>query len=278
MSDGRPARVSNRGGGYIKDVRISAMSGGGHELRFRGPAGALAQVLLCDPSYFTRGAAPADYGWRRLCSNSPAPTSATSALLDLLKTVLTVATRANVDFGLAVDWYKDRVQGISPESWPNTAVGDLVHRGKYWYKGEADAAKLRQCGRALVAQLCHLIDRHPLLTNFDSIASVPGHDSKVLSFGTRLAAAVGQQLQRPLIVCEDQTGFRPPIKAVEPGERASLLNNRFICRSTLPPQSVLVIDDIYGTGTTVAETSRALRRAGAVQVASLCPVRTMRSV
>ncbi|MEV7092969.1 phosphoribosyltransferase family protein [Amycolatopsis sp. NPDC051045] len=277
MSDGQPARLSNRGGGYVEDVQVSAVPSGGHELVFRGPIGALEQVKLCDVSYVTRGGGVGP-GWRRLWSNASAPTTATSTLLDLLGTFLTVTTPASVDFGLVLDWYKDPVQGVLPGAWPNTAVGELVHRGKYWYKDEADAAKQRQCGLALVTQLCALINRHPLLSGFDSIASVPGHDSRVLSFGARLAAAVGRQLNKPLIVCKDQTGFRPPIKDVEPSQRLSLIENTFTCRSDLSRQSVLIIDDIYSTGTTASETSRALRSVGATQVASLCPVRTMRSI
>jgi predicted amidophosphoribosyltransferase len=106
---------------------------------------------------------------------------------------------------------------------------------------------------------------------------VPGHDSKILSFGARLAAAVASALGKPLVPCSSLTDFRPPAKGMDPDDRASMVRNKFACNEHVGGQSLLIVDDVYSSGSTADEAARALHAAGATQVASLCAVRTMKS-
>jgi len=149
--------------------------------------------------------------------------------------------------------------------------------GKYWYKDLADVAKQRECGLALRDLLVEVVNRHPLLCDVAAIAAVPGHDSKILSFGARLAAAVARALGKPLVPCSSLTDFRPPAKGLDPDDRASMIRNKFACKEHVGGQSLLIVDDVYSSGSTADEAARALRVAGATQVASLCAVRTMKS-
>ncbi|WP_291418817.1 phosphoribosyltransferase family protein [Actinophytocola sp.] len=91
-----------------------------------------------------------------------------------------------------------------------------------------------------------------------------------------LAAAVARRLDKRLVRCAALADFRTPAKSLDPAGRASVIDNQFVCREDLSGLSLLIVDDVYGSGSTVAETARAVRAAGAVQVASLCAVRTMR--
>lgn len=261
---------TNRGGGYLTDPRHEATAGGRHLLSFRGPEGATRQVLLTDPTY-TRNKSFIDL--HRLEGAGPAPTADTLNLLGLLQGAVTVPDGDSLDFAVALDWYNKIVDG---RLGPHTDLADLVHRGKYWYQAASDAGKLKEVGWAVVDELAGFIGQHPVLRAVDAIASPPGHDAKVLSFGSRVAAGVSIRRGVPLIRCGSNQPFRTPAKSLEPSARAGALGGHFDCSEDVYGQCVLIVDDVYGTGATAEETARALRTAGAAQVMSLAAVRTMK--
>jgi hypothetical protein len=269
--------LSNRGGGYVEDLEVVPEPPDGHYLRFRGPVGIVSQIRLTDPRYQVTTAT--ERGQQILGGPGIAPPQKITSLLDLLSHhVLTVKCPEHVDFALALDWYKTPIDEQNPKDWPNTAVGELVHRGKYWYsKKPSEAAKQRECGLALVDRLQSVISNHPLLRGIGCVAAVPGHDAQVVSFGARLAASVAQTLKTQLVPCSALAEFRTPAKNLGLTERVAVITNQFVCHYDLTGWSMLIIDDIFSSGSTVAETARALRAAGATRVASLCAVRTMRS-
>jgi hypothetical protein len=275
MNSSQPVRPSNRGGGYVEDVRVIGMPDGDHRLEFRGPAGAVAQVRQCDSSYVPDRPVTT-LGVQRLRSTRHAPTRATQSLLDVLHCVVTLPTGTNVDFALALDWYKTPVAGVSAQNWQNTATADLVHRGKYWYKDQYNREKRRECGLALVELLFNAVSQHPLLCRIDSVAAAPGHDPKIVGFGGQLAAATARRLEKPCVHCAGPAEFRTPAKDLDQDQLAAAIKDKFTCPVDIQGQSVLIVDDVYRSGTTMAETARALRHAGATRVAGLCPVRTMR--
>lgn len=276
MSSIQPVRLSNRGGGCADDIRVTALPGGGHRLEFRGPAGVVAQLRQCDSTYVPECSVVA-LGIQRLRSTRYAPTQAVQSLLGVLQHVVTLPVGADVDFALALDWYKTPVDGVPSTNWPNTTTANLVHRGKYWYKNEYSRAKRRECGLAPVELLLNVVSQHPLLDHVDSVAAAPGHDPKIVNFGAQLSAAVAHRLGKPSIRCSGPPGFRTPAKDLDQERLAAAIKGRFTCTADVRGHSVLIVDDVYRTGSTVSETARALRCAGATRVAGLCPVRTMRT-
>jgi hypothetical protein len=252
------------------------MPTGGHRLEFRGPGTAVNQVRLSDSRYVPERAIVA-LGFQQLRAPHQSPTQAIASLLRVLGRVVTLRTATHVDFAIALDWYKTPVDGVSPKGWPNTRAGDLVSRGKYWHQHPSGHKKQRECGLALVELLVEVIGQHPLLCGIDSIAAAPGHDPKIVGFGSRLSAATAKRLGKPFIRCSGPPGFRTPAKDLDRAQLAAAIENKFVCQTSIRGQSVLVVDDVYRSGCTMTETARALRQAGAAHVAGLCPVRTMRS-
>jgi adenine/guanine phosphoribosyltransferase-like PRPP-binding protein len=262
---------NNRGGSYTNH-HIRTTPSGGHVLYVDGPPGAVAQVRLTDPNYVpqrfqTLLGHPLDGA-----GSSPVP--AAVELLELLRGVVTVPCGEALDFAVALDWYKkivdDKLDG-------HTDLADLVYRGKYWYKNAGDVDKLREVGRAIVGELVDFIGQHPLLRGFDAIAAVPGHDARVVSFGTHVARAVGRERGIPVVRCTSKQEFRTPAKNLAPDEQEAALAGQFDCPADVSGQQVLIVDDVYRSGVTAQETARAIRAAGASRVASLAVVRTMRS-
>lgn len=265
-------RMTNRGGGVVTDVHVTP-DDGGHTLRFRAPSGVLAQIRMADPRYTEVKTG----GWTELRGKAPKPVVTVNALLKLLSRILTVRCTDNVDYALALDWYKTAVECVAPQDWENTRVGDLVSRGKYLYSRRAeDVLKRKECGRELVHKLIEVINEHPLLRHVHGIIVVPGHDSKVVSFGAQVAVSVAQRMEKPFMRCEATRDFRAAAKELPPEERASALHGQFVCTEDLTGMSLLIVDDVYSSGSTVTEVARAARAAGAKHVASLCAVRTMR--
>ncbi|GAB7143020.1 hypothetical protein LRC484719_16080 [Mycobacterium riyadhense] len=267
---------SNRGGACVTQHSYVAEAADRHLLYVDGPVGAIKQVMLVDPEYVRQTSASAVH--HALEGVGPNPRSETIALLDLLGSALTVPCGDGLDFAIALDWYKKVVDGVDPREWDNTALADLVHRGKYWYKKSKDVAKLREVGLAVVGEIVEFIAAHPLLCDVDAIAAVPGHDSHVLSFGSRVADAVARERDAALVRCTCVREFRSPAKALELDRRADAVRGLFRCARDMSGRSVLVVDDVYGSGATAQETARALRAAGAVCVAGLAAVRTMKSL
>jgi len=268
--------LSNRGGGYIEQYEVLAEPPGHHLLRLRCPDGVVRQIGLADPSYVSAGSGSA-WGVSVLRGAGLEPRPATMRLVDLLGRVLTLPCAGNVDFAIALDWTRTPERETDPTAWLVTPAYDLIHRGKYWYKDQRNAAKLKEVGLTLVELLGTAIDQHPLLSTADAIAAVPGHDAKRVSFGERVASAVARRQNVDLIRCTSAAPFRTPAKNLTQDERAAVIVNQFSCSRDIAGRRVLVVDDVYSSGTSVSETARALRAAGAVRVASLCGVRTLRS-
>jgi len=238
-----------------------------------GPVGAIDQIRLVDRRYVPLGDCMS--GRHTLRAPGSQPRAAIPALLDLLGTALTIPCRDAIDFALALDWYKKVTDGVQPNDWDNTDLADLVHRGKYWYR--SDAAKLREVGLAVVGELAEFIAAHPLLREIEAIAAVPGHDSRVLSFGSRIAHAVALHRNIDFVRCTCSREFRTPTKKLGLDQRADALAGLFSSPPAVAGKRVLIVDDVYSSGATAHETARAMRAAGATRVAALAAVRTMRS-
>jgi ComF family protein len=112
----------------------------------------------------------------------------------------------------------------------------------------------------------------------ETVVPVPLHRARLRERGfnqaellaRELGLRVDCQLLRRRKNTPSQTGLTRP-------QRAFNLAGAFEVRGT-PPRSVLVLDDVYTTGSTLHEISRTLKRAGASRVEALTVARVPRLV
>ena len=258
----------NEGGRYVTAHRHDPAPGG-HVLFVSGPEGAVDQVRLTDPAYALRSSG---IDIHSLNGTGPHPTPETSTLLELLTGALTVPCGSSLDFAIALDWFNKVVDGVVADL---TDLADLVHRGKYLYMPLCDVQNLKEVGGAVVDELAEFVGEHPLLKGVDAIAAPPGHDPAVLSFGARVAAGVAKRRDIPLVRCTSPQESRAPARSLAFSARADALRGQFRCPDDVFGQRILIVDDVWASGATAEETARALRAAGARDVASIAAIRTV---
>lgn len=269
-----PPRRDSRGNRLVDWA--AQPTGSGHRLWLRTTADVVAQIRRAATDY--RQVHPPDWyrgTWTHLLDSHVPLRAEIANLLDLLTRALTLPAPRGMDTVLALDWYKVADDDVDPRSWSNTAAGDWVSRGKYWYR----SGPLRQedAGRRAAAALAEAVRRHPALSTATVVADVPGHDALQVSFGSRLAATVAQQTGRPFVRVSCTVPFRPEAKSVTDAQHAAVLHGSFRVPEPLRGARVLVVDDVFRSGRSMAEVARACRAAGAASVSGLCVARTLRN-
>jgi hypothetical protein len=269
-----PPRWDSRGNRLAEWTTRPA--GSGHHLWLRGTADVVAQIRKVARDY-RQIDPPAGYRgrWTHLLSSALPLRTEIADLLDLLTRAVTLPSPRGMDTALALDWYKVADDLIEPRSWSNTVAGDWVSRGKYWYRSGPQPQQ--DAGSRAARALVEAVQRHPALTAATVVADVPGHDALQVSFGSRLAASVARHTSRPFVSVSCTVPFRPEAKNVTDAQHAAVLDGSFRVAEPLRGARVLVVDDVFRSGRSMAEVARACRAAGAAAVCGLCVVRTMRA-
>lgn len=248
----------------------------GHDLWLRGPEEVVTQVLILAPEYHPlQLPIVLSRQWTHVLRAPGNCRADVAELLETLRVVLSLRSDRNLTVGVALDWYKKPLEGVPPNSWPNTEIGQLIHRGKYWY--QTDAQKQAEVGRDVVRRLCWVIERHPVLRQVDVVLDVPGHDSrKRVSFGSRMADAIARNLGRDRVRVQTRDEFRPEVKGLDAAGRAAVLRDQFRIDQSLLDRVVLVVDDVLHSGDSMNEVVGTAYRAGAKRVDGICAARTLR--
>jgi Phosphoribosyl transferase domain len=251
--------------------------GSSHLVWLCGPHEVVDQLRAIAPDY-VQLPVPADAGsgWTQvLRAPGSSPRPEVRQILDLLSTVISLPSPPGVAVAIALDWYKIPNDEVDPREWSNTEIGELISREKYRYR--SDAIRQADAGIAVANRICELIASHAGLRQATTVTDIPGHDSTRVSFGSRLAATIARDRRLRLVRTSARSTFRPESKNMDEEQRGALIKDQFVVNSDLRGQSVLIIDDVFKTGTSMGETARAVRAAGATTVQGVCAVRTMRA-
>ena len=115
------------------------------------------------------------------------------------------------------------------------------------------------------------------------LVPVPLHRGRLWSRGFNQAGLVARELGRAWLVPVDQAMLRrvkrtPPMKGMSPAERQRTVAGAFRVRNagSVKGRNIVLIDDVYTTGSTAEACAKALRKAGARRVELICWARVVR--
>ena len=111
--------------------------------------------------------------WTHCLALSHVPDALEDFLGLLTEVLILQGLPGEVHDAIALDFYKIPRPGVPPDDWPNTEIGELVSRMKYW----TDDPVAHLTAQEQVADaLARTIVRHPSYLA-SRIVSVPGHDA-----------------------------------------------------------------------------------------------------
>jgi hypothetical protein len=188
--------------------------------------------------------------------------------LTLLADVVTIGRApAPVDHCLALDLYKTPDPTTDSSRWPNTAAGSLVNRSKYW-----DPPGCVTAFQKLRTQMSRVVRDHPLLAKADSVLSIPGRRSGVAGHGERLARAVAEDVGKPFHPTSPLYDVREPAK-----QGFELRPEHVAVSGDLFFEDVLIIDDVFRSGSSMGAVARSASEAGALRIYGLVAAKTLRN-
>ena len=157
---------------------------------------------------------------------------------------------------------------FSGADWNRSLVGDLAYRLKY----QSECSVLQP----LVEQALALLAEHPEMKSVDALVPVPPSETRAFDPVSAFTSALGQQLRRPVWKALIKTRRTAPQKEMRTiAQKRANVAGAFAVQGVIRSKRLLVADDLYDSGATLAEVSRTLRQAG---VANLCVLTLTRTI
>ena len=173
-------------------------------------------------------------------------------------------------------------------------VNPPIHDGvravvRYSDKASLIAMRLKYANRLGLAKLIaeHLCKF--VAENLDGtiIVPVPLHRSRLWQRGFNQSVLIGRELSRRSGIemnyrVIQRRAATPPLRGMSGKERQRIVNSAFAlhveAQSQIDGKSVLLVDDVYTSGSTSSACARLLKNAGAQQVLVFCWARVIRDV
>jgi competence protein ComFC len=157
---------------------------------------------------------------------------------------------------------KDRVQNVSAVSYTSKTKRVLA---RFKYLGDEGYAKY------IGALMCDVVEKHYTHIPFTLITSVPLHQNRIKERGFNqsqlLAKQIGKNLGLPTLSLLEKTKASPPQASLSRNARIQSLQDSFVINMDgtqldFTTHTILLVDDVYTTGTTIRECAKILRQAG----------------
>ena len=179
---------------------------------------------------------------------------------------------------ITIDDSLDESHALSPHNipyeddrWQRTQMGELVNRAKD-YDGHS-AWKNRASFEQICTHILGFINAHPRYNRANVIASAPSSNpAKTKTLPWAIADNVSGQLGKRLLIPIRLRSI-PSQKDYDESEagqsRTQIQLDTVTINENIEGTTVIVIDDLYESGATIREVTRACRKAGAVEVLGL---------
>ncbi len=217
----------------------------------------------------------ADYDWFLICHATDEQQAAIKALLCALTDALLLKDGLDECFALSLHMVLTEGGGFV-----RTPIAQLVREAKPYDTGWN--AGSREKAAKLATMLIDFIRVHPTYSRVPLVAAVPASNpNKPFDLPTflveQIAAATGKEIVTASIRKTRQT---QPMKSFATlADKVANIKDAFqVDQARLTGNRIILIDDIYQTGTSINEVSRALRSAGVRQVFGLTLTKTIRSL
>jgi predicted amidophosphoribosyltransferase len=194
-----------------------------------------------------------------------------AAFLELLKHIWVLRLNKTIQ-----DFFSDELDQCfaldfnfqDAESHTYTGIGQLEYAAKYQHdKGSID--KLAE----LLGIACKC---HPNLDAVDVIASVPGNPSKHFHLPNDLVKRMGKHLERAVGLGLRKRKETPQLKTLSLAKKLETLGDVFELDDSVEGSSVLLVDDLYQSGSTMWSLAKFLKENGASRVYGLACVKSWR--
>lgn len=215
-----------------------------------------------------------EFDWFLIAYTTDEQQADVATLLGVLTSVLRIKDGLDECFALAQHMVLTESGGFA-----RTSVGQTVREAKPYDTGWNAGSK--QQAVKLAAMLHDFVRAHPTYARAPLVAAVPASNpDKRFDLPTflveQVAAATGKENATPAIRKARTT--RPMKDCATLAEKAANIKDAFVIDATrLAGKSVVLIDDIYHTGTSINELGRLLRAGGAQAVFGLTLTKTIRN-
>ncbi|OLR94438.1 phosphoribosyltransferase [Actinokineospora bangkokensis] len=193
------------------------------------------------------------------------------ALLEHKVLLIKVHRKSILAGAVALDWYQ-RPDATGKLGFSSTATRVRLLKG---YTPSTPTQR-EAARRELCEHMSEVVTKHLWLATATRILPTPGHSATTPSSGARLGRDLATALKIPITEVSARSAERKQAKNMHPWERTSLIRE-FDVAEDLTGQTVLVVDDIYHSGATMAGVAFAAQRAGAENVLGLVAARVLRS-
>lgn len=182
--------------------------------------------------------------------------------LDLLSNHLTINDSLDECHALAL-------RSLPPteerSDWKRTKMGELVYRAKYW--GNPNAC------RVIAGHMARFIVAHPRYQRAEFVVAAPrSRESDMFDLPSEMVKLIASALRKSIAIAEKTRQTNPQKELWKWGEIELLKANvkdSMIVQISLLGESVILVDETYGSGATLEELDRACRAAGATEVLGL---------
>jgi predicted amidophosphoribosyltransferase len=168
-----------------------------------------------------------------------------------------------------VGWALDFNSRFSGADHTRSEVGELVYL--YKYRGE------RHLARELAARWAELLAAHPELPKPDVVIPIPPSTARDFDPVTLLTQALAAQLAIPALTDAlfKTRATRPQKEMTALAQKQANVAGAFALKGDVRGKRLILVDDLYDSGTTLAEAARVLARGGAASIIVLTLTKTI---